>query len=532
MSETHIKNTSLKTQSAWLLFAKTVGFAFAFVLPLLVTRYLSQEKVGVYRQVFLVVTNAAAILPLGFSMSAYYFLARETERRKAAVFNILLFNFVMGALAFAALFFYPQILGGVFKNEETTRLAPLVGATVWLWIFSSFLETVAVANREPRLATAFIILAQLTKTVLMSAAVVAFSTVDAFLYAAIFQAVLQIAALMVYLAKRFPGFWASFDFRFFREQFSYALPFGLVALLWTVQTDVHNYFVGYRFSAAEFAIYAYGCFQLPLIAMIRESVTSVLIPRMSELERRGDTGEIVRLTARAMEKLAFFNFPIYLFLLITAQTFVVTLFTENFAASVPIFLINLTLLPFDILIIDPIVRAFRQFSRFVLTLRIFVLILMIAALVFGVQHFDLRGMIAIVVVAVLFERFVMTAFIVRKLRLERKDLKLFRGILKTAFASLAAGAALFVFYHFTREFLLAFLTGAAENFLSVFALANLARFAGGCLFLGVCFLIFSSVYLPAANFFGLIEPDEKQKVKSLWNKFFGRKPKAVETFKF
>src|SRR3712207_5837625 len=137
MNEPTRKKLSLNQQSAWLLFAKLAGFALSFLLPLLIVRYLAQDKVGVYRQVFLVITNAVAILPLGFSMSAYYFLNREPERRPAAIFNILLFNFLTGGLACLALFLYPQLLGKVFQNEEMTRLAPLVGVVIWLWIFST-----------------------------------------------------------------------------------------------------------------------------------------------------------------------------------------------------------------------------------------------------------------------------------------------------------------------------------------------------------------------------------------------------------
>ena len=85
--EETLKTPSLKSQSAWLLFAKTVGFAFSFLLPLLVVRFLTQDEVGVYRQVFLVIANANAILPLGVAISAYYYLSRETTRRGAAVYR-------------------------------------------------------------------------------------------------------------------------------------------------------------------------------------------------------------------------------------------------------------------------------------------------------------------------------------------------------------------------------------------------------------------------------------------------------------
>ena len=522
MEQTENRKTSLKTQGAWLLFAKFTGFVLAFLLPLLVVRYLSQEKVGVYRQAFLFIMNAVSILPLGFSMSSFYFLSRENERRNSVILNILLFNFATGALACGVLFAFPQLLGRIFQNEELTRLAPLIGITIWLWIFSAFLEIVAVANREAKLSTVFIILAQLTKTSLMAGAVILFSTVEAFLYAAIFQGVLQTAILLIYLAKKFPRFWLSFDSKFFREQAVYALPLGLAGVIYTLQTDLHNYFVSHRFGSAEFAVYAYGCFQLPLLVMLGESVTSVLIPRMSELQKRGDTQEIIRLTARAMQKLAFFYFPVYAFFLITAETFITTLFTEKFAASVPVFLINITILPFDIWITDPIVRAYKELGRFLLALRVFVLVALVGALYFGSQNFGLRGMIGIVVVITILERAVTVFAVARKLGVEKKDFWLLNGVWKTAAAAITAGIALFAFYFFGREILLPLANETAAQILSVLKMEKFASFAGGSLFLGVCFIVFAVVYLPTAGFLGLIEDSEKEKLKSLRRRFFGR----------
>ncbi|HSK72409.1 MAG TPA: oligosaccharide flippase family protein, partial [Pyrinomonadaceae bacterium] len=411
--EQNTKTPSLKTQSAWLMFAKIVGFGFAFLLPLLVVRFLAQDKVGLYRQSFQVVMNATAILSLGFSMSAYYFLSRETEKRASAIFNILLFHFVTGGLACLGLFLYPQILGKIFQSEEMTALAPEIGVVIWIWIFSTILETVAVANREPRLATVFIIFSQFTKTAFMAFAVIWFRTVEAFLVAAMIQGAVQTLILLVYLNSRFPRFWQKFDAGFFREHLVYAVPFGLAGILYILQTDIHNYFVGYRFSEAEYAIYAYGCFQLPLITILAESIASVMIPRMSELQMRGERAEMIRLTARAMQKLSFFYFPIYVFLFITAQTFIITLFTRNYLASVPIFLINLTLLPFHILVTDPIVRSYRELGRFLLILRIFIFSGLVAALYFGIQHFNLSGMIAIVVVALICEKIIAEGVIIR-----------------------------------------------------------------------------------------------------------------------
>ena len=540
MEEKTAKTLSLTAQSAWLLFAKIVGFALSFLLPFLVVRLLSQEKVGIYKQVFLVVSNVVTILPLGISMSAYYFLSRESEkRRSAAVFNILIFNFAAGGLAFFALFFYPQLLGNLFKSAEIVEFAPKIGVIIWLWIFSTFLETVAVANREPRTATVFIILAQFSKMALMVSAVFIFATVESFIFAAIIQGILQTLILIFYLNRKFPAFWKSFDLQFFREQLIYALPFGFSALLWTLQTDIHNYFVSYRFSEAEFAIYSIGCFELPLIAILSDSVTSVLIPRMSELQSKNEKREMIRLISRAMQKLSFFYFPIYIFLMITAQTFVITLFTRNYLASVPILMINLTLLPFYVWVTDPVFRAYKELGRFLLILRVLIFLAMTAALYFGIQHFDLRGMIAIVIATALIDKFITTTLAFRKLDVKAADIYLLRDVSKTAAASLTAGVITFLFYWQFREMITNWgisLTQMIFPFTQMIFTApklSVTDFISGNLVLGCSALIFAPIYLFLMNYFGIIEENEKEKIKSIirlplsvFKKFVVQNPKS------
>ena len=510
---------SLKEQSAWLLTAKVIGFALSSVLPLLIVRYMSQDEVGHFREAFQIIGNAMVILPLGFSMSAYYYLARETDRRGAAILNILLFNFVVGGLAALALFLYPQVLGNLSRSEELTRLGPLIGLVIWIWIFSTFLETVAIANAEAKAATYFIIFASFSKTLLMGAAVLGFATVEAFIYAAMIQGVIQTAVLANYLRTRFPGFWRDFDKALFYEQFRYAIPFGLTAIIWIAQNDIHNYFVFYKFSAAEFAVYAYGCFQLPLISMLSESVSSVLIPRMNTLQQAGDRDEMIRLTARAMHKLALAYFPIYVFLMITSQTFITTLFTHQYDQSVSIFVVNLTLVPFGILITDPIVRAYKELGRLFLLTRLVVFTGLIAVLYFGLDRLSMVEIISVAVGAILLEKFIGETMVIRKLGLGLKDIHLLKNVAKTAVVSLVAGLMTYLVY----SNLHVYLEGVGEHFAAeTFSTTKLSilNFVGGGLVLAISGLVFAPVYLLAANLWGLIEDEDKRTVRNFIRRFF------------
>jgi len=510
MDEEVRKPSSLTNQSIWILFAKVAGFALNTMLPLLVVRYLTLENVGVYRQSFLIASNAVLVLPLGFSMSAYYFLNRDPEKRPATVFNILIFNFAMGAAAFLALYFFPQILGSAFSSTELSRLAPSIGALIWIWIFSSFLETAALAMQEARLAAIFIVLSQLFKTALMIAAVLYFHTVDSLIYATIVLFAVQAIVLVWYLNRKFPRFWSRFDWPFFREQFAYSLPFGLSVLLYVGQTDIHNYFVSHSFSAAEFAIYSVGCFQLPLIAMLYESVGAVMIPRMSQMQDENKRRGMLELTVNATQKLAFFYFPLFGYLMIVAGEFITTLFTKEYSASVTIFRVNLFALPLFSLVVDPITRAFPVAGRFLLKVRVLICAALLAIFWLGLGRFGLIEMISIVVASILFEKLVCAWISAKMLDAKAEDISLLGGIGKIAIAAGLAAAVLLGIYAAAGASLLAGTILISESILSAADIHKGAEFIGGSIFLGICLLIYAACYLPAAYILGAIAPEDRQ----------------------
>lgn len=504
---------SLKKQSAGLLFAKVVGFAFAFMIPLLVVRFLTQEQVGVYRQSFQVVTNAMSFLSLGLAMSAFYYLSREPEKRGAAVFNILLFHIATGGLAFFALLFFPQILGNLFQSAEMTALAPLIGAAIWLGMTSVFLETIAVANQETLLSTVFIICAQLSKTVLIIAAVTYFRSVESIIYAAIIQGAIQTIVLLAYLNSRFPRFWTTFSFSFMREHLAYALPFGLAGVLWVMQNDLHTYFVGWKFSDAEYAVYAYGCFQIPLIAMLSESVIAVLLPRMSKLQLTDDRREMIRVTGRAMQKLALFYFPIFVFLMIVSETLVVTLFTRDYIESVSIFRVNLLLLPILIFLSDPIVRAYKELGRFLLALRVCMFVVLFSALYFSINNLSMTGVIAVAVASKFVESIIAETVVFYKVGAKKSDLQFVKIIGKTAAASLLTGAIFFAVYYFAANAINDFGQNAARMVFGSMK-TGVVNFLSGAFTLGIMFAAFAPVFLLFANLFGVIEEEEKTTLRN------------------
>ncbi|MGE5648428.1 MAG: lipopolysaccharide biosynthesis protein [Acidobacteriota bacterium] len=437
------QSAPLTVQAFWLLAAKTAGYAASILIPLLLVRALDRFQFGIYKQVFLVVGTAQSVLPLGFAFSAFYFLPREKERRPAIVFHIALFNFCVGLTAMAVLLAFPQILVALFGVAELERHAALIGILILVNISGAFLETVATANQDVKYSALFIVAAQFSKTVFMLAAAILAPSVRAVILASILQGVLQCAVLAWYLASRFPGVWRGPDWPLLRTQWAYALPFGLSGLVFALQTDLPNYMVAKRFGPAGYAAYAIGCLQIPLLGLIYESMAGVMMPRLSFLQQRGDTREILLITVRAMRKWALFSLPVFFFLLVCGREFLVLLFTGRYEDSWPIFLVNLALIPAGLIPFDPILRAYAEHRYFPLRAEIVTTVALVVSLWIVLPRVGMLGAVVVVVACRVLERAVLAFRAATIVGFRMSDLPLLGDVARIAAAAACAALPAF-----------------------------------------------------------------------------------------
>jgi O-antigen/teichoic acid export membrane protein len=479
---------SLTAHVSWLMLAKTAAFVFNLVLPFLLVRRLDLLQFGVYKQLFLIIGTLVTLLPLGFSMSAYYFLPRERDRQGEVVLNILIFNAACGILACGAFLLWPALLDAIFHQPELTGYAPLVGLVILLWIVASALDTIPIAQGEMKLASIMIMGIQLSRTIIYLLAAIVFGTVRSLMYAAVAQGVMQTAVLWWYLQSRYGSFWRRFDGSLLRSQLSYSMPLGLVGVLYIVQTDLHNYVVSYRLGAVAFAIYAVGTVQQPLVGMLQEATNAVMIPRVAAMQQANDSEEIIFLLARATRKLAAVYFPIYALLMVVAREFISFLFTPRFLPSLPVFRINLTLLLPAVLLQDPLFRAYMGQRLFLVRLGVMICALLAGLLWLGTSYFGILGAISAVVIVRLIDRTISAVRFGGILGVGRRHLVLLKDLGKLALA--AAVASLLT-------------AGVRLLFLHARPLIVLL----------ICGVVFSLIYLDGVLLSGVLTAEERDLVR-------------------
>jgi O-antigen/teichoic acid export membrane protein len=125
----------------------------------------------------------------------------------------------------------------------------------------------------------------------------------------------------------------------------YGVPLALTGLAGRLAWQFDRLVVSRRFSAAEFAVYAIGAVELPITAIIQQSVNAVLVPALARLYALGDIVGMAALWRRAIRRSSLLLLPTFVFFMLTADATIALLFGPGFRDSVGVFRIYLLLVP-------------------------------------------------------------------------------------------------------------------------------------------------------------------------------------------
>ena len=116
-------------------------------------------------------------------------------------------------------------------------------------------------------------------------------------------------------------------------------------MVYVINVNVDKYLVGIFFSSSVFAVYYLGSLWAPIFGWITQSASQVVTPMMSKAHKDGNLSEIKELYQNSISKLAFVFLPATILLIFIAEPLILTMFTETYRDSIPIFMIYLILVP-------------------------------------------------------------------------------------------------------------------------------------------------------------------------------------------
>ena len=345
--------------------ARLGGAVLSIAVPMVLARTLLPASYGTFKQAWLVSQTLGMVLPMGLTQSLYYFVPREPALRDRFVAQAVWTHLGLGALGGSILLAARPLLAAHFRN-------PHLGATMG-WTAALTALTIAGApldvawNASGRIGAAA--LARLGTDGLRSTALVAGVVHAGSVEGALAGMTLAMAARAVLgflaLARRHG---LAIRAETLRRQIAYALPFGLAFLLIVPQQQFHQYAVGSAVTAAAFAIYSVGTFQLPIVDVLYTPVSELLQIGLAEPDGAGRPARAgLALFHEAVLQLSFAFLPLTGLLFVVAPALIELVFSPVYLPAVPIFRATAFSVLLAALPLDGVMRARAQ-NRFMLGL--------------------------------------------------------------------------------------------------------------------------------------------------------------------
>ena len=412
---------------------RTVGFAVAFGIPVVLARVLDQHEFGIYKYLFLLVATLG-VFQLGMAESLYYFVPRRQESAGRPIANSVVTLAIVGAALAIAMTLGRTTVARWAGNDNIAPYIPPLSLFLAFSLLTTPLEMVMISRKQYRPAAITYALADTAKALLFMVPGVLTNSLLALLWGAVAYGVFRTVALAAYLISEF-GSSLQLDWRVWLEQLAYALPFALAVLIETAQLNLHQFVVWAKFDPATFAIYAAGCLQIPLVDLLTTSVGNVMMVRMTEESERRDRA--LSLWYYAIDRLAFVLWPLVVALVLTSRDLIVFLFTEAYLASVPVFVISSLTIALAVFPVDAVLRVYAR-TRFLIVMNVIRLAVVAAGIAWAIQTFQLRGAVAITVVGMATAKAVAIWRIAHVLEVPLAGVLPWRSLARTLVLSLAA----------------------------------------------------------------------------------------------
>lgn len=305
--------------------------ALIVISPIILARLLSVADFGRYREFLVYVTMLAGISAFGINSSLLNFIPTDPARGWRYVNQAVLMTLASSSLVALGALLLNAIFDGAILGEHAL---PAV-LYVWLFVNFDFWEALFIAEKRAYRVWGYTTGRLLGRILVVTVAAALTRDVTTIVWSLV-----SLEALRVLLSMRAwhsrnraaPADGASS----WREQLQYCAPFGIALILNMCNASTGSLFVIKMLGPVALAQYAIGVYAQPIITVMRNSLSDVLLGEMAARRCKGHE-EVLTLWRRSTVVAMILLICIGVILARFAETIVITLFSENYRPAVAVF---------------------------------------------------------------------------------------------------------------------------------------------------------------------------------------------------
>ncbi len=304
------------------------------ILPWFLVRLLTKDDVGAFSGLMLVYNTLAMVLTAGFPPAVLYFNSgRSLSDRASLVFRVYGLTHGLGVLGGLAMWTLAHTGLDVADPEALSLLAffPLLDMP------SRVIPNVLLSEQRPRAAAMFGVLKALGMLLATLLPAALGAGLIGMVSGLLIFGLVQSLALLVWLRHLYRNAGEPERRIGVGHLFRFSIPLGMTDIINVLNASLDSYLIMATMSAAIFAEYRMGAWQIPLVTSTAYSIGAVYLPRFAKLIESGQSGEVLRLWRQSIRKVSLIVVPICAIFVVGAEEFVALAFTSDYSGAAPVF---------------------------------------------------------------------------------------------------------------------------------------------------------------------------------------------------
>lgn len=330
-----INDKSNQVQVFWIGIGKLSSFALGFVSAAILSRYLTKEDYGTYKQVMYIYSAFVLIFTAGLPETLTYYLPKLTKREGKFLVNRFELVFVVLGLFFS-LFFYMSAgwIADVLNNPALEKALQIYAPVPLLLMPAFSLESIYIREQKSYFQAIYTVFSRIVVLASIVLPVIFYKAdCETALYGLVVSSFFVLIAALFLIYRPYRNLTEQDPSLHIKDIARYAVPLMGADLCVMLFNSADQFYISRYFGEVTFAEFANGFIQFPLAPMITSSVMTVLIPLFSRANTPTLFVEAIQSWQQAIRKTSLILYPLLIYSLAFATEIVVFIYGKEYASS-------------------------------------------------------------------------------------------------------------------------------------------------------------------------------------------------------
>jgi O-antigen/teichoic acid export membrane protein len=391
--------------SLMLFLSKVFGYGIRILLPMALVRLLTRDDFGAYNQFFLLEVFIQTLFQTGAIQSLFFFVPRDQRNAGGYLVTSLMLNLTANAVAYTIVWNFKARIAQELGMDIIHAYFWHLAAYSTLVILNVMFETYCAARQRFVASSIMAVMKNIVATIVTLVAAFMFGDLDKIFLALIIGRGVTALGDALYVHFRLDGFRSDRYFIAIREQVRYGIVLGVGGSIGTLALKLHEMAISRNFDLGDYAIYAAGMKQIPVMQFFGQSVAAVALGQFAQLVKDEDWDGVRRLWERILATMYGVAVPFVAVFVAFAGPIVRFMFTSEYMDAVSIYRVN-TLTTFALVLNATLVLRAMDRNDVTLKVNIAHMAVLPFALWIGLRQAGMDGVITAHVLLLLLNRVV------------------------------------------------------------------------------------------------------------------------------